>query len=70
MDDNELVKIIQKPRPKQTYYEKIKNFYLAVKHLTYDRYFNREDYDRIEAAHKYYTVYNTFYPRWRRLNTH
>lgn len=65
MEDNEFVKIIQKERPETTPTEKVINVFKALKHIVWDRWFNREEYERIELARNYLKVYNLFYPMYK-----
>lgn len=67
-NDNELVKTIQKERPELSYWDKTKNVGYALKHFFWDKYFNPEEYERMETAHKYLKVYKKYYPKYTQIN--
>lgn len=67
MEDNELVKVVKSHREnpvKQTWGEFICSLGKAIKHFTYGRYYNTEEYQRVEAARKFVKVYDLFYNPW------
>ena len=70
MQDNELSKTVLKKRPELSIYERLCNICRALKHHTWDRYYNTEEYKRIEAARLYLKVHNTFYKPWREAVDH